>query len=170
MSVKQKFPHIKNCDCVPKERVEKRRDNEKIVLLAMAALHCQGFDHEGRIRLYDKSMLSPFLQEALEKNAKRFPVWRNMELCPVCLAMVLRSEKKTQYCVHMPYKTLCHLCPRPCYTEKQMEEIRPMMRYSGPRLITKHPILTYRHMREIHRSKRLQKQHERGQVCSRSLP
>ena len=47
-----------------------------------------------------------------------------------------------------PYaaKTSCDACENHCYKPEMRERIRQVMRYSGPRMITKHPVAAIRHL------------------------
>lgn len=45
-------------------------------------------------------------------------------------------------------KPFCSNCPIHCYEPEKREEIRKVMRYSGPRMMFTHPILCFRHVNE----------------------
>lgn len=55
------------------------------------------------------------------------------------------AEARVAHCPHMEAKTFCSQCPTHCYAAKQREAIRNMMRYSGPRMLLHHPLLTITH-------------------------
>ena len=42
-------------------------------------------------------------------------------------------------------KTTCAKCPVHCYKPDMREQIRKVMRYSGPRMLYHHPVLALRH-------------------------
>ena len=48
----------------------------------------------------------------------------------------------------MENKTFCSNCKVHCYKPDMREQIRRVMRYSGPRMIKTHPILAIRHLIE----------------------
>lgn len=43
-------------------------------------------------------------------------------------------------------KPTCNKCPIHCYKPEPKEQMRLVMRYSGPRMLLKHPILAVRHL------------------------
>lgn len=45
-------------------------------------------------------------------------------------------------------KPICARCPIHCYKPVMRERIREMMRYAGPRMLRRHPILAIRHLLE----------------------
>ena len=49
-------------------------------------------------------------------------------------------------CRKMHVKTSCDACENHCYKPEMRERIRQVMRYSGPRMITKHPVAAIRHL------------------------
>ncbi len=46
----------------------------------------------------------------------------------------------------MEVKTTCDRCEIHCYTREQLERIREVMRYAGPRMLLHHPIAAIRHL------------------------
>lgn len=142
---------------VSKAVMDKRRVNEKVTILAMTQVYCRGHKHENREDYIGSGKLPAELQKIADRNARRFVSWRTLKLCPECFELVGVTEKRTSFCPHMAYKTYCHHCPRPCYTKALIDRIVPIMRYSGPRLMLTNPVLTYRHLKEVSRSRKLQK-------------
>lgn len=69
-------------------------------------------------------------------------------LCAECRALqeyaLLRSEK----CPFMETKTFCSNCKVHCYKPQMREQIRTVMRFSGPRMLMYHPFMAIRHMLE----------------------
>jgi hypothetical protein len=63
--------------------------------------------------------------------------------CEKLLDYALESLKK---CPYQDGKTTCAKCPVHCYKPEMRESIRKIMRYSGPRMIYKHPILAVYHL------------------------
>ncbi len=43
-------------------------------------------------------------------------------------------------------KPVCALCPTHCYGRREREAIRAVMRYAGPRMLLRHPILAAFHL------------------------
>lgn len=57
-----------------------------------------------------------------------------------------RSEKQK--------KTFCNVCPIHCYKPEMRRQIRAVMRYSGPRMLFRHPILSLQYLIGTIRSKK----------------
>lgn len=56
------------------------------------------------------------------------------------------AAKRISCCPRMAEKTFCSACPIHCYRKKEQEEIREVMRYAGPRMLVRHPLMTLSHM------------------------
>jgi len=56
-------------------------------------------------------------------------------LCSDCEDLWQYVQKRVAHCPHMAMKTFCSTCPTHCYAPKRQEEIRNVMRYSGPRML-----------------------------------
>ena len=67
------------------------------------------------------------------------------ELCSECRAFVDYAEVRLQKCPYGEDKPTCANCPIHCYKPEQREQARAIMRYAGPRMLLKHPILTIAH-------------------------
>ena len=70
----------------------------------------------------------------------------NNELCEKCNEITLYAEKKLKKCIFGENKPICVDCPVHCYRNNEREYIREIMRYAGPRMITKHPIMAIMHI------------------------
>ncbi len=49
-------------------------------------------------------------------------------------------------CVYGPEKPTCFTCPIHCYRREMRDAIREVMRYAGPRMLKRHPILAIAHV------------------------
>lgn len=49
-------------------------------------------------------------------------------------------------CIYSPNKPTCVNCPTHCYKPDMREQIRVVMRYAGPRMLAKHPMLAILHL------------------------
>ena len=49
-------------------------------------------------------------------------------------------------CVFGEEKPACKQCPVHCYQPAKREEMKQIMRWAGPRMLWRHPILTVRHL------------------------
>lgn len=79
-------------------------------------------------------------------------------LCPTCAALERYACQRSEKCPFMESKTFCSNCPVHCYRADMREQIRAVMRFSGPRMIFYHPIMAIRHVIESKKEKiRLEK-------------
>ena len=67
-------------------------------------------------------------------------------VCDECAALDAYAVKRTQRCRKMEVKTSCDECENHCYRPEERERIRTVMRYSGPRMLTRHPVAAVRHL------------------------
>jgi hypothetical protein len=67
-------------------------------------------------------------------------------LCPDCQELSSYARQRLQYCPFQEGKTTCAKCPVHCYKPQMREQIRAVMRYAGPRMLYRHPIMTLQHM------------------------
>ncbi|MBP3655908.1 MAG: nitrous oxide-stimulated promoter family protein [Clostridia bacterium] len=74
--------------------------------------------------------------------------------CPECAALIEYAHQRSDKCLFMESKTFCSNCRVHCYRSDMREQIRRVMRYSGPRMIRTHPILAMRHLIESKLEKR----------------
>jgi hypothetical protein len=67
-------------------------------------------------------------------------------LCNKCQEIRNYAINKIEECPYQPNKPICKSCKTHCYEPVMREEIRKIMRFSGPKLIWHHPILAIRHL------------------------
>jgi len=82
------------------------------------------------------------------------------ELCPECFEILNYANFRLDKCRYGSYKTTCSKCPTHCYKPTMKEEIRKVMRYSGPKMIYKHPVLAIYHLRDGFRKPQLKNKKE----------
>lgn len=70
-----------------------------------------------------------------------FPV----QLCPECSALSTYARRRLERCVFGDAKPTCANCLVHCYRDDMRERVRVVMRWAGPRMILRHPILALRH-------------------------
>jgi len=92
-----------------------RFDREQQTLKAMIALYCRGL-HQLEVALCDEC-------EALQEYA------------------LARLDR----CAFGVDKPKCSACPTHCYKPAMREAIRAVMRYAGPRMLVRHPVLALGH-------------------------
>lgn len=56
------------------------------------------------------------------------------------------AQKRLDKCVFGEEKPACKQCPVHCYQPAKREEMKQIMRWAGPRMLWRHPILTVRHL------------------------
>ena len=66
-------------------------------------------------------------------------------LCPQCQELLDYSLIRLKHCPYQQGKTTCAKCPTHCYKPEMRSRIRMVMRYSGPRMLFCHPLLTMLH-------------------------
>jgi len=66
-------------------------------------------------------------------------------ICRECGELLGYSMKRLDNCVFSESKPTCAKCPVHCYGEEMRERMRTVMRYSGPRMAYRHPVLAILH-------------------------
>jgi len=98
---------------------DSKREREKIIVGHMIALYCR------------KNHAAP-----------------KGSLCPDCAELLSYAQKRSDCCPYMEKKTFCSSCKTHCYRPDMRERIRTVMRFSGPRMMTVHPVMAIRHLIE----------------------
>ena len=66
-------------------------------------------------------------------------------LCADCTALRDYAMQRIKHCPYGLDKPTCVNCPIHCYKPARRAEIRDVMRYAGPRMPRRHPVLTVFH-------------------------
>lgn len=103
--------------------VNKRLEREKRTVEAMIGIFCQ----------------------QLHRRQSRHP---GHELCPACQELQDYALRRVSACKFREDKPTCAQCSVHCYKPEMRERIRTVMRYSGPRMLFKHPGMAIRHVLE----------------------
>ena len=74
------------------------------------------------------------------------------ELCPECMKLAEYAEHRLEKCPYGGNKPVCSKCPIHCYQPQMRQRMREIMRYSGPRMIYRHPVLAVLHLLEGRRA------------------
>lgn len=106
-------------------RIAKRRAREEKTVSQMIALYCKG-NHSAAERSCTGVCGEP--------------------VCEACAKLDEYAALRTRRCRKMDVKTSCDACENHCYKPEMRESIRTVMRYSGPRMLAKHPIAAIRHL------------------------
>lgn len=67
-------------------------------------------------------------------------------LCPDCAEVLAYARRRLAACPFGAGKPTCAKCPVHCYTPAMRERVREVMRYSGPRMLGRHPVLGVAHL------------------------
>lgn len=68
------------------------------------------------------------------------------QLCPDCQKLAEYADQRLQKCPFGVTKGPCSQCEIHCYKPEMREQIRDVMRYSGPRMLSRHPVLALSHL------------------------
>ncbi|MBI5505225.1 MAG: nitrous oxide-stimulated promoter family protein [Deltaproteobacteria bacterium] len=97
-------------------RAQARLDRERRTLEAMIRLYCRDLHAGGKT------------------------------LCQQCEALCCYADVRLQRCVFKLDKPTCAACPVHCYKPEMREQVRVVMRYAGPRMLLRHPVLAIWHL------------------------
>ena len=67
------------------------------------------------------------------------------DLCRECAGLLNYTVKRLNRCPFIKNKPICSKCLVHCYKPEMSEKIGEVMRYAGPRMMQRHPILTLLH-------------------------
>jgi len=67
------------------------------------------------------------------------------KLCSECDNLLKYAMRRISQCKFGENKRTCAKCPVHCYKPIMRERIKKVMRYAGPRMLSRHPILTVVH-------------------------
>lgn len=120
--------------------IDDKREKEKEILASMIEVYCRGNKHISR---------------------------SEKELCPSCRDLLDYSSLRVDKCPFMETKTYCANCHVHCYKQDRRDEIRQVMKYAGPRIVFKHPLMTIDHgwqsFKDKRRKRREAKRHKLGE-------
>lgn len=68
-----------------------------------------------------------------------------VDLCPECQELLDYVEKRVAACPRMEEKTFCSACKTHCFAPNRRDKIRVIMRYSGPKMMLRSPIVAIKH-------------------------
>ncbi|MDE5812571.1 MAG: nitrous oxide-stimulated promoter family protein [Muribaculaceae bacterium] len=67
-------------------------------------------------------------------------------LCDECAALLAYAQSRLERCPNFPDKTSCRRCTIHCYSPEHRRAIKEVMRYAGPRMLFRHPIIALKHL------------------------
>jgi hypothetical protein len=74
------------------------------------------------------------------------------ELCDDCSRLWDYVRERLMRCPFADEKPACSSCRIHCYKPAMREQIRVVMRYAGPRMVWRHPVLSAMHLLDARRS------------------
>ena len=111
-------------------RLPRRLRREQRTIEVMVRLYCRA--HHGHAA-------------AAARSSRRRPA-AHPSLCPSCAALLHYSNRRIEKCRFGARKPVCASCTVHCFRPEMRDEIRTVMRYSGPRMMFRHPYLAVRHL------------------------
>jgi hypothetical protein len=69
-------------------------------------------------------------------------------LCVECAVLLHYATRRLDRCVFGDDKPTCANCKVHCYSKAMREQVRTVMRYAGPRMLWRHPLLAAAHLRD----------------------
>lgn len=63
-------------------------------------------------------------------------------LCPECRALLEYADRRLEKCPFLDHKPRCSRCTVHCYKPDMRTRIIEVMRYAGPRMLYRHPLLS----------------------------
>lgn len=68
------------------------------------------------------------------------------ELCDACRELLEYALARLDRCPFQELKTTCAKCPVHCYRPDMRQRVREAMRFAGPRMLYRHPVLAVLHL------------------------
>ena len=73
-------------------------------------------------------------------------------LCEECLRLLDYANNRLDTCPFQDAKPACNHCQVHCYSQAMGDRIKAVMRYAGPRMLPRHPILSLYHLLDSRRT------------------
>ena len=70
----------------------------------------------------------------------------NSSLCPHCAELARYAARRLERCRFGARKPACRRCPVHCYRPDMRRQMIEVMRYAGPRMPLRHPVMALRHL------------------------
>lgn len=71
--------------------------------------------------------------------------------CQACSQLLDYADRRLDTCPFHEDKPVCNKCTVHCYSKSMRERVRAVMRFSGPRMLYRHPWLALRHLLDTRR-------------------
>ncbi len=69
-----------------------------------------------------------------------------------CEALFEYASYRLLKCPYGEQKPTCRNCPVHCYTKDMREQMHEVMRFAGSRMLLRHPVLAFHHLRDAKRT------------------
>ena len=66
--------------------------------------------------------------------------------CAECAELLDYARRRLQRCIFGDAKPTCANCTVHCYNAQMRERVRAVMRWAGPRMLFRHPLIAVAHM------------------------
>ena len=76
-------------------------------------------------------------------------------LCSDCNDLLDYAINRLSKCPYQEKKPTCGKCTIHCFQGEYREKVKEVMRFSGKRMLFKHPILTIKYLRDRRKSKKI---------------
>lgn len=70
----------------------------------------------------------------------------DQRLCVDCAGLAAYAERRLESCVFGDAKPTCAKCTVHCYSASKREQVKMVMRWAGPRMLLRHPVLAMFHL------------------------
>jgi hypothetical protein len=122
-----------------KDRKLKKWEKERRLIPVMIKKYCRG-------------------THKLERKRQKL---KRGELCESCKALTTYALFRLEKCPFKVNKQFCSFCKIHCYKPEYREEIKKVMKYSGPRMLFTHPIFAISHVVQMIKFKKKVRQEEK---------
>ena len=95
----------------------------------------------GRRRVRELATIRAMLRMYCADHHGRAP-----ESCEECGPLLSYATRRLERCVFSDAKPTCANCRVHCYGAAMREQVRVVMRYAGPRMLLRHPVLGIAHL------------------------
>jgi hypothetical protein len=76
---------------------------------------------------------------------------RGADLCAACTTLLDYARRRLATCPFGAAKPACNHCKVHCYSPTLRERVKAVMRYSGPRMLLRHPLISLFHLLDKNR-------------------
>jgi len=73
-------------------------------------------------------------------------------LCGECETLLGYARRRLEVCQFHEEKPACNHCQVHCYSQTMRERVKAVMRYAGPRMLWRHPLLSLYHLLDKRRT------------------